>query len=527
MFDILRKIKAPVLPFIEASKARRKKFFARNPPRFNLVLAVDSYKSGHAFAYPKFVCGMASYIEARTKGIDIMIPFGRQAMLQKLLKEPISKADVDQAADFAAARNEPFNRSVWEHILVKYDGFMPLYIRGVPEGMPVASGNAITTIMCTDEFVAENIFWLCSYFETALLRGEWYPTTIATNDYGLIKEMKQFYVDTGADMSMLAFAFHDFGGRGVTCHEQAEIGGAAHLVNFMGSDTIEGVLYANYWYHEAMSAYSVPATEHSVQCSFQVKVEGIPDGNGKITPFASVRAGEKEIAEGDLSYLKNTITSLGKMGGIVSIVIDGYDCIRAAKFLCNELKDTIIASGCKVVFRPDSGDMMEILPQLIELQAEAFGTTLTSKGYKQINYVGIIQGDGVDRAAVIRVLTMVKAMGYAAHTVIFGSGGALLQKVNRDTYKFAQKASAVLVRLNDEGDTQWVGIAKDPITDPGKKSKEGVLTLARSRITGEVKTIRIDVEVGEEWEDMMVDIYDHGEFFNETTLKEVRERCAV
>jgi len=509
----MTKIQQPILPFIEASKARRKKFDRKAPPRFNLVLAVDSYKMSHAFAYPKNVIGMASYIEARTKGRDIMIPFGTQAILQKYLGERIIKADVDEAEAFAKAHGEPFFRKVWDHIIEKYDGFMPLYIRGVPEGTPVKSGNAIVTIICTDEFVAENIFWLCSYFETLLLRGVWYPTTIATDDYSIIKKMEKFYVETGADMSLLKFALHDFGGRGVTCHEQAEIGGAAHLVNFMGSDTVEGVLYANYWYNEAMAAYSVPATEHSVECSFQA-----------FDMTKEVKLTAKQIEQNDFEYLRHTIKALGKVNGIVSIVIDGYDCIRAAKYLCTELHDLIVESKCKVVFRPDSGDMMEILPQLITMQAEAFGYTVNDKGYKQINYVGILQGDGVDHDAIVKVLTMVKNMGYVASTVLFGSGGALLQKRNRDTYKFAQKASAVLV-LHEDGTSEWVGIAKDPITDPGKKSKEGVLTLVRSLLTGELTTVRMDKPIDAEFEDVMVDLYDHGEFFNETTLAEVRARA--
>ena len=46
------------------------------------------------------------------------------------------------------------------------------------------------------------------------------------------------------------------------------------------------------------------------------------------------------------------------------------------------------------------------------------------------------------------VLEMVtNELGYAADVVIFGSGGALLQKVNRDTLKFAQKACAILVEI--------------------------------------------------------------------------------
>lgn len=508
-----QQITPPNIQVLQDSRAKRVKFKAQKPRRFNLVLAVDSYKLSHAFAYPKDICGMAAYIEARTNGFDIIVPFGRQAVLQKYLNEPITQEDINEAAAFAAVHGEPFARDVWNHILKEYDGYIPLVIRGVPEGTPVASGNAITTIMCTDSYVSENIFWLCSYFETLLLRGEWYPATIATGDRATLVEIKRFYEISGADMAMLPFALHDFGGRGVTCHEQAEIGGAAHLVSFMGSDTVEGVLYANHWYREAMSAYSVPATEHSVQCSF---------GKGKGSE------------ESELEYVRHVLKHLAKPGGIVSIVIDGYDVYRLTRLLCTVLKQEIIDCGAKVVFRPDSGDMFEVVPRILRAQEEAFGSVTNAKGYRKINYVGVLQGDGVDRLNLLTMLGNILAMGFSADNIVFGSGGALLQKVNRDTYKFAQKASAVLVRSVDQVGAhgasykyEWVGVAKDPVTDPGKRSKEGVLTLAR-KPNGEYVTVRIDnAPLPEGYVDAMVDLYDCGEFFNETTLAEVRARAAV
>lgn len=476
--------------------------------QFNPILATDSYKLSHPFAYPKNVVGMFSYIEARTGGKDIIVPFALQMWQQKFLSVRITRKHVDEAEAFAQAHGEPFDRAPWMRIVTKYGGYWPVKIRAVPEGTPVRSGNIIASIQCDDP----DVFWVASHLETPLLRGIWYPTTIASMDWAIKREIKSFYERTGADMSLLPFALHDFGGRGVTSAEQAEIGGAAHLVNFMGSDTIEGVRAANFYYDEPMSAFSVPATEHSVECSF---------GLG---------------ADEEIEYLRNTIRRLGKPGGIVSIVIDGRDVYRAAEALCTTLREDIIASGAKVVFRPDSGDMMEVVPRILRMQEMAFGAVLNGKGFKKINTVGIIQGDGVDHLAIRTLLGKLMAMGYSADNVVFGSGGALLQKVNRDTFKFAQKASAIKV-VPDEfvnaGDVrsdralaaaQWVGIAKDPITDPGKASKKGRLTLARSRMTGQLQTIALE-GYDPEFEDVMQLVYDSGTFFNRTTLAEVRARA--
>ena len=460
---------------------------------YNPILSTDSYKLSHAFAYPDNVTGMFSYIESRTNGRDIIVPFGLQMWLQKFMTIKVTMSHINEAETFAEMHGEPFSRTAWEKVVREYDGYFPLTIRAVPEGTPVRSGNALVTIKCEDP----DLFWLCSYIETSLLRGFWYPTTIASMDYDIKQEIKRFYEISGADLNLLPFSYHDFGGRGVTSAEQAEIGGAAHLVNFMGSDTIEGVRAANTYYNETMSAFSVPATEHSVQCSF---------GNGD--------------RESEIKYLRHVIKNLAKPGGIVSVVIDGYDVYRATEILCTELRDEIIASGAKIVFRPDSGDMLEVIPRILRMQEMAFGAVVNEKGYKKINHVGIIQGDGVDHMAIKTVLGNILAMNYSADNVIFGSGGSLLQKVSRDSYNFAMKASAILV------DDNWVGIAKNPITDPGKKSKEGVLTLVRSRMTNQISTARIDLGLNEEFEDIMVTIYDHGKLENITTLSEIRIRAA-
>lgn len=466
--------------------------------KISLICRIDSYKFSHPFAYPddvegQKIKGMTSYGTARVESRQVIIPAGMQMLLKRYLTQRITMEDIDAAEAFAEAHfgRKLFARAAWEKVVTQYGGALPLIIRAVPEGTPIRGGMPIYTVTVLDE----DLFWMSAGFETMIQRGIWYPTTIATMDYMIKREIRGLYEVTGADMGLLPFALHDFGGRGVTSAEQAEIGGAAHLFNFMGSDTVEGVLAANFYYKEAMSAFSVYATEHSIECSF---------GGGR---------------EDAVRYLRKQLANAVE-GGIVSIVIDGYDVYREAEILCTELRDEIIASKAKVVFRPDSGDMQEVVPRILRLQEMAFGSTLTSKGFKKINTVGIIQGDGVDHLAIRSLLGKLMALGYSADNVIFGSGGALLQKVNRDTFKFAQKACAILLE-----DGSWKGISKDPVTDPGKKSKEGVLTTVRSRMNNELMTARLDLgPLNEEFEDIMVLVYHTGTLYNETTLAEIRAR---
>merc|ERR1719181_1119477 len=83
----------------------------------------------------------------------------------------------------------------------------------------------------------------------------------------------------------------------------------------------------------------------------------------------------------------------------------------------------------------------------------------------------MIQGDGLDYKAIPKILQILADNGIAADNVVFGSGGALLQKVHRDTFKCAFKCSEITVNGKP------APVFKDPSTDPGKASKQGRLTL--------------------------------------------------
>jgi len=463
--------------------------------KISLICRVDSYKFSHPYAYPDGIEAMTSYGEARIPGQERIVPFGMQLLIKRYLTQSITIADVDAAEAFSIAHfgRKLFDRAAWVKVVEVYNGKLPLIIRSVPEGMVVRGGQPLYTVTVFDP----DLYWMSAGFETLIQRGIWYPTTIATRDRATKIAMKQRYENTGANMGMLPFALHDFGGRGVSSAETAEIGGAAHLVNFMGSDNVEGVLTANYYYKEAMAGFSVYATEHSIQCSF---------GGG---------------TEDAKRYLRQQIMNAPE-GCIVSIVLDGYDVYRETELLCTEFRDLIISRKIKVVFRPDSGDMMEVVPRILKLQEMAFGYTLTDKGYKQINNVGVIQGDGIDHNTLLALMDLTITLGYSADCVIYGSGGALLQKVNRDTLSFAQKACAIFV------DGAWKGIAKDPVTDHGKKSKEGILTLSRSKMTGEINIARLDNgPLNDEVEDVMQLVYYKGDLYNETTLAEIRGRVSM
>jgi nicotinamide phosphoribosyltransferase len=133
----------------------------------------------------------------------------------------------------------------------------------VPEGTVVTVKNVLVTVENTDP----NCWWLTSFVETALLRAVWYPTTVCSNSYESKRIILDYLNKTG-DPGLIDFKLHDFGFRGVSSLESAGLGGIAHLVNFKGTDTVAALLYGKKYYDIDMAGYSLPASEHSIACSY-------------------------------------------------------------------------------------------------------------------------------------------------------------------------------------------------------------------------------------------------------------------
>jgi len=102
----------------------------------------------------------------------------------------------------------------------------------------------------------------------------------------------------------------------------------------------------------------------------------------------------------------------------------------------------------------------------------------------------------------------------SADNITFGMGGALLQRVDRDTMNFAMKASAAKV----EG--LWRDVYKDPITDKGKRSKKGRLAVVKDEILG-YKTIQ-ENDLGRRKNTLEV-VYKNGKILKSYTFDEVRK----
>ena len=457
----------------------------------NLILATDSYKQSHFLQYPPETRRVSAYVEARTNDFnDHVLFFGLQAYLKEYLTKPVTQEDIEEAASVCEAHGVPFNREGWEIIVNEYDGFLPIEIRALPEGKAIPSSVPLVQVENTDE----RLPWLSTYIETALLRGIWYTSTVATLSWAAKKIIYKGLLETSDDPDgQIPFKLHDFGARGVSSAQSAALGGMAHLVNFMGTDTMEALgAVSKYYNTTAMAGFSIPAAEHST-----------------ITSWGADR---------EHQAYANMLNQFGKKDGLVAVVSDSYDLDNAVEEIWGvDLKEKVLATGGTLVVRPDSGDPVETPIRVIEKLWEAFGGEVNSKGYKVLNpAVRVIQGDGMHLDAIEQLVSRMIEDGWSLDNIAVGMGGGLLQYVNRDTMRFAMKANAIM----DENGV-WHDVYKKPATDLAKTSKAGKQAVINDN--GVLKAVRQD-ELDDRV-DLLKPVFSKGELLENLSFETVRERA--
>jgi nicotinamide phosphoribosyltransferase len=464
--------------------------------RENLILLADAYKYAHHKFYYPGTTQIYSYLESRGGMFNETIFFGLQYFLKEYLQGPaFTQQDLDEAEGFLKqvfGRDDVFDKTKFQYILDKYNGNLPVKIKAVAEGTAVPTSNVLMTIENTDP----ECYWLTNFLETLLMQV-WYPCTVATLSKQIRKVVTQFYSETankGAETG-IDFVLNDFGFRGVSSVESAKIGGAAHLINFSGSDNLAGSGMAiNYYDAQKVYGLSIPATEHSI-CTLLGR-------------------------DGELEIFRHILRSFPT--GTIACVSDSYNIFKACKeYWGGALKEEILKRDGTLVIRPDSGDPIMTLLEIFNILFETFGFTTNVKGYKVLPpQIRVIQGDGVNYAEIINIYNALKANGISAENLVLGMGVALLQKVDRDTQKFALKCSSAIIN------GQEIAVEKSPtemdangnITPSFKKSKGGRLKLVK--LNGIFKTVNVYEHL--ELADELHTVFENGELVNTITFEQVK-----
>ncbi|RYD57577.1 MAG: nicotinate phosphoribosyltransferase [Sphingobacteriales bacterium] len=465
----------------------------------NILLQTDVYKMGHMEQYAPGCNKVYSYLTARDgKTFDKTLFFGLQYYIKRYLAQPVM---VEMGEEFLQYRKMILGSNSAEveqkmRALCRL-GYLPLEIKAVEEGTVLPVKNVLMTITNTHP----DFYWVVGFVESILLKL-WYTITVATCSYHY-REVVDRYFELTDDGTMKDFQVHDFGYRGDASEEGAAISGVAHLLSFLGSDNVPALPCAIEYYNAGTSEpimLSVPASEHSVMCSF-----GREDELGAFRHMLEVYP-----------------------TGIVSIVSDTFNVYRVLTEFVAALKEEILSRDGKVVFRPDSGNPEHIIcgdPEApegsnewkgaIRLLDEAFGSTVNSKGYKVLHpKVGLIYGDGMYLQRYERTLERLKEMGYAAGNLIIGVGG-ILRNHSRDTLGFAIKAT--YVEVNGEPRE----IEKDPVTDHKKKSHKGLLALVKD---GDEYITMDRCTTEQEQNSLLKIVFKDGVLVRGTSLGEIRGR---
>lgn len=467
----------------------------------NIMQLSDSYKATHWKQYPLGTEAVYSYFESRGGEFTETTFFGLQYFLSEYLEHSAvvrrlqgTYSGVELMADFWRKHlgGDHFNQFGWEHIRDDHSWNLPVSIKAVPEGTTVPNRNVLMTI----ENTCPKCYWLTNWLETLLVQ-EWYPCTVTTLSRHCKKILLHSLERSGTPEDVY-FKLHDFGFRGVSSPESAMLGGAAHLVNFKGTDTIAGIFMADSIYgariasdpisgESGIAGFSIPAAEHSTVCSW-----------GR---------------ENELQAFANMLDQFPT--GLVSVVSDSYDIFNACRqYWGTDLKDRILERNGTLVVRPDSGDPAPTVIKVLEILGEKFGTVKNAKGYNELPpQIRIIQGDGVDPNMIDEILVNMELRDWSANNIAFGMGGALLQKLNRDTQKFAFKCSAV--KINGE----WQDVYKQPVTDSMKVSKAGRMKLVMGHKTQSLES---------DGQDSLVEVFRNGRILGGgQTFSQIRERANV
>ena len=479
------------------------------------VLLKDGYKADHRPQYPvgtEVIYSNMTPRKSRVLGVEEVVVFGIQYFVREFLTRQFQENFFDRNRGEVLfeykRRLDGYlgkDKVNVDHIGDLHDlGYLPLSVKALHEGSLCPTKVPLLTVVNTHP----DFFWLTNQLETLFSCELWPLITSATTAYGFRKTFNLFAKDCGIDPGFVKFMGHDFSMRGMFGHQAAMMSGAAHLTSFAGTDTIPAIDWIEEYYGDWLEpdyliGASVPATEHSVMC-----------------------AGG---ADNEIETIRRLITEVYPTG-IVSIVSDTWDFWGIMTDGVRMLKDEILARDGKVVFRPDSGDPVQVIcgdpdapvgsPQhkgAMKCLLDVFGGEKNAKGFTQLNpKVGLIYGDGITKDRQDRICYSL-FLEKIVPDVVLGMGSYTYQYVTRDTFGFAIKATySVCKGVGHE-------LYKDPKTDKGgeKKSAKGLLSVDR---VGGLYILNDQCTPCQETHGHLREVFVDGRDYTHTNIQKIRTR---
>lgn len=525
--------------------------------KINSMFLADGYKAGHFNMYQDGIEKVISTFTPRSnryapKGNNgKILNFGQQYAI-KFIVEHFDENFFSRPVDKVL---QEVKESLSAYLGIDYDtkhieelhslGYLPLEIRSLDEGTESAIKVPIMFLYNTDNRFA----WVTNYIETILSNLLWQPITTTTNVLIMKRIVKDAVLKTDKDnIGIIDFMLHDFSMRGLTGLDAAIGSGLAFAAVSKGSDSLPVIQASKHYYNELeCPVFSVRASEHS-----QMTAAG---------------------PEGEFEIYKDLLTKFPD--GILSLVSDSFDLWKVLTDYLPRLKELIISRNGKLIIRPDSGNPVDIIcgtnykiitskedftgkdgdivefegilyqaeliendefffnkinklkinnnntkKGVIELLWDIFGGTVNKQGYKVLDpHIGMIYGEAINQDNIQEIFSRLEIKGFAATNCFFGQGSYSMQMVTRDTWGMALKCVA------QQKDGKLIEIFKDPVTDDGTKKSAKGLTVVYKNEQDEyyLKDQATWEEVKSEQNELKLR-FRNGEFFNETSLTEIRNR---
>lgn len=453
-----------------------------------LANIADAYKYTHSYMYPENTKKLYSVLYVRNPKMDLKLTKNRIAVYG--IKNTLEKLDslfvdcwtknideIMRPIDFMG--DTPFYKKIYDLVLdIKNNNYNLsdiLEITHVPDGTILKKGEPVLTV----ENKIDKYFWFVNYVETFLNSEIWKSCFIATQalKYKLI-EIK--YTGEHDDDSI---SFHDFSARGMSGVNDVADHNQAHLLYFSGSDSIAAVsnflrIYPNKLAdgYESKIGYVVPASEHSVMCTY----------------------GQDDEIELILKILRTPEFN----GRPVAIVCDTYDLFGLIDKLneSEEFKELLAERDMPVVIRPDSGDPFKILlgdPDngderyargVIDLVEKYFGT----------DKVKIIYGDAITPEIAEKIYSYLNEIGKNPRDFLYlGVGSYTYQYGTRDSVGLVSKTTHITY-----DDSTEKNLIKSPKTDSSKNSLTGRVEVKNSnQVFHTLKQLRkyVNDQINETW----------------------------
>lgn len=545
--------------------------------KVNALFRTDGYKVGHRAMLAEgttrlYGTWIPRSLKHAPKGVNSIASFGQQMTWKWIHDEfqenffnlPKEEAVFSVAKDLSSYLGMDYDSKHFEEL---YDlGYLPIKVKALPEGILTPANIPHMTFINT----VNGFAWLTLYLETIVSSLAWKPATSATIALQYRRNATEWVMKTDPNQAFLIdWMCHDFSARGLDPWSMIS-SGLGHATSHMGSDTLPVIPASRYFYNvpkDVVAIGSVNASEHSVSTTkiFTVGEKQMLSDWMKTFPkgILSVVADTFDLWKLVTEYLPalkdEILTRDGKIvirpdsGDPVDIIcgeahtLTDYQLNNISEFGDDFTKDGDYKLGNNTIRIKDGSTYLHPLHKgVIELLWDIFGGNVNEQGYKVLDpHIGAIYGDSINLERQVEIYKRLEAKGFASTNIILGVGSFTYQHNTRDTFGFAAKGAWFEVKEYDIKNSlrnastpinyKGYNIYKDPITDDGtKKSLKGLIQVFNNRPDANGGVLLFDgkdqLEVNQECtfeqEDggLLQTIYEDGNFYNQTSLDEIRTK---